>query len=87
MVSVSLPFHLVYEGFVDKRIGIVGIECDAGPQKGLHIINKVSSRHLLLHVVYELFVGRSLAYYEFHILLVALQDFLDIYFFSLQGYI
>ena len=24
--SVSLSFHLVYKGFVDKRIGIVGIE-------------------------------------------------------------
>ena len=28
--SVSLPFHLVNEGFVDKRIGFAGIECDAG---------------------------------------------------------
>ena len=76
---LSLPFHLIYKGFINQRIGITCIECYAWAQEGLHIVGKLWIIHLLLHVINELLIGRSLINDELHIFLVAMKDFINIY--------
>ena len=49
----------------------------------MHIIRKLRIFHLLLHVIDILLVRWSLVYNKVHIFLVALKDFINIYFLSL----
>ena len=68
---VSISLHLIYECFVDKRIGITGIEHYSRAQKGLHIVGELCIYHLLLYIIDILLIGWCLATLKLHVFPIA----------------